>query len=134
MTLHLYPTVSADIYHCTFNVVFYGEKIFLCTHGSIKSGKTKHKPRRQYVSKRNRESIFLNRIKNYSDRCNSQSVSLSISLTPALFISLYYLPSACWPLYALEFATSQGLRLQARDSAIKKRPNFRGKNMKKTWP
>lgn len=73
----------------------YSEETFLYTYVFIKSGKTKHKPRRQYVSKKTRDSIFLNRIKNSSNRCNSQSVSVSISLIPALIIHLYYLPSAC---------------------------------------
>lgn len=67
MTLCLYATMSTHIYYCTYNVVFYGEEIVLCTHGSIKSGETKHKPRRLYVSKKNRKGIFCNRIKHYSD-------------------------------------------------------------------
>lgn len=58
---------------------------------------------------------------------NSQSVSTSISLTPALFIHLYSLASAYWSLYALEFATSQDLRIRAGDSDIRKGPSFRGK-------
>lgn len=89
MTPCLYPTVSADIYHCTFNVIFMAKKISLCTHGSIKSGKTKHKPKWLSVSKKNGENTFLNIIKNYSDRCNSQSVSLSISLIPLLSSLVY---------------------------------------------
>lgn len=103
MTLCLYPTVSV-IWHLSLHLkccFFYGEKIFLCTHGSIKGGKIKHKPKRLCVSKKNRESIFLNGIKNYSDKHNSQSIPLSISLTPALFLVYILCPCMLLSLQSL---------------------------------
>lgn len=110
-------------------LLFYSEEVFLCTNVFIKSGKTKHKPRRLHVSKKNRNSIFLTRIKNYSNRCNSQSVSVSISLIPALLTHLYYLPSACWPLYVPQFATSQGTEAPGQGFRYKEETPFLGKGI-----
>lgn len=125
MTSHLYPTASADIYHCTCNVVFLMvKKYFSVPMFWLKVGK-QNKPQRQYVSKKNGESVFLSRIKKTSLTNVIREVWLHQLLLP--LFSLIYI--TCWPVCALEFVTSQGTKAPGLGFRYKEGFLFKGKGL-----
>lgn len=90
-------------------LLFYGEEIFFYTHVFIKSGKTKHKPRRQHVSKKIETAYFLTELKTPpTGAIHKVCLCRFLLCLLSSFIFIICPVRACWPPYGLEFATFQG--------------------------